>query len=188
MDVDKMDYGNYKFTVEIDTGSETGDNQLTVWVAEKMKVNSWLLSRFKPDQLFNALLEPQRSRLLLLLDTEKRACRPPFEDEMQKLRQLFTTTTNKGKKKLPGKVKRQIGDLRRQMQEAVRKIEAEFAQRELLTLDRQCFDWDILQKESRAFEESRHLRKCNHWVKYFLDCLHIVSCHLLRAGFWPSTR
>jgi len=95
MDVDKIYCGDYRFTVEVDTGSETGANQLTVWVAEKAMVESWPLSRFKWDQLFNALLEPQKSYLISLFDKEKSACRSPFEDEMQKLRQLFTTTTKR---------------------------------------------------------------------------------------------
>ena len=35
METDKMYYGNYQFTAELDTGSETGGNQLTIWVKEK---------------------------------------------------------------------------------------------------------------------------------------------------------
>ncbi len=31
----KLDYGNYKFTVELDTGAETGAQQLTLWFREK---------------------------------------------------------------------------------------------------------------------------------------------------------
>ena len=34
VEVDKMRYGTYQFSVELDTGSETGANQLTVYVAE----------------------------------------------------------------------------------------------------------------------------------------------------------
>jgi hypothetical protein len=40
METDKMYYGNYRFTAELDTGSETGGNQLTIWVAEKASIDT----------------------------------------------------------------------------------------------------------------------------------------------------
>ena len=35
MITDKMYYGNPRFGVEFDSGSETWSNQLTVWIAER---------------------------------------------------------------------------------------------------------------------------------------------------------
>src|SRR5437588_12767752 len=40
MTTDKMYYGNYRFVVEFDSGSETGSNQLTVWAAEKSDIDA----------------------------------------------------------------------------------------------------------------------------------------------------
>ena len=39
MTTDKMYYGNPRFGVEFDSGSETWSNQLTVWIAEKADVD-----------------------------------------------------------------------------------------------------------------------------------------------------
>src|SRR5271157_3137426 len=37
-DLYNMFYGNYKFTAELDTGSEMGGDQLIVWFAEKVDI------------------------------------------------------------------------------------------------------------------------------------------------------
>jgi hypothetical protein len=47
VETDKMYYGNYRFVAELNTGSELGANQLTIWVAEKPDFgNEYLLRNF----------------------------------------------------------------------------------------------------------------------------------------------
>src|SRR5690348_969672 len=95
MVTDKMYYGDYKFTVELDTGAGTGINQLTVWVSEKIDVNDVPLSRFSANQLLKALIEPLQSRLRTQLEEEKRGCQRPFEEEIAELQRPFQTTKEK---------------------------------------------------------------------------------------------
>ena len=56
MTTDKIYYGNYRFVVEFDSGSETGSNQLTVWVAEKADIDAVPLKQLGAAQLLNALI------------------------------------------------------------------------------------------------------------------------------------
>jgi hypothetical protein len=144
---DKMYYGDYKFFIELDTGAETGANQLTVWVAEKMDINNVPLSQFNAAQLLNALLEPLQSRLRIQL-----------EEEIAELQRPFQTPKEQKGKPLPGKVKRKVRDLRTQMKTAVQRLEADFQRRELQSLERCCFDQALLQAESRVFAEEQVLR------------------------------
>jgi hypothetical protein len=51
MTTDTLYYGNYRFVVEFDSGSETGSNQLTVWVAEKADIDAVPLKQFGAAQL-----------------------------------------------------------------------------------------------------------------------------------------
>lgn len=155
MEVDKIYYGNYLFRVELDTGAETGENQLTVWFAEKINTASFPLTRFKPEQLFKALLEPYKSSLHAQLEQEKSQRRKPFQEEIDGLRNSFAASE---KRKVPAKVKRQINDLRRQMNIALKRQEADFTHRAVLPLDRSCFDMEILQSSSNYFEHERFLR------------------------------
>src|SRR6266581_137760 len=108
MVTDKIYYGDYKFIMEFDTGAETGANQLTVWVAEKMAINDVPLSQFSANQLLKALLEPLQSRLRAQLEEEKRGCQRPFEEEIAELQRPFQTTKEQKGKSLPGKVKQKI--------------------------------------------------------------------------------
>lgn len=158
MVTDKIYYGDYKFIVELDTGAETGANQLTVWAAEKVDIDTVSLSQFSADQLLKALIEPLQSRLRAQLAEEKRECQRPFEAEIAELQGPFQTTKEKKGKQLPGKVKRKVRNLREQMKIAVRQLEADFLRRELRTLDRHYFARAILQAESRVFGEERTLR------------------------------
>jgi len=155
---DEMYYGDYKFFIELDTGAETGANQLTVWVAEKVDINDVALSQFSAAQLLKALPEPLQSRLRTQLEEEKRRCRVPFEEEIAQLQRPFQTTKEQKGKRLPGKVKRKVRNLRTQMKTAVQRLEADFQRRELQTLERDCFDLAILQAESRVFGEEQSLR------------------------------
>src|SRR5205823_9146924 len=89
MTTDKMYYGNYRFVIEFDSGSETGSNQLTVWVAEKAGIDGVPLKQFGAAQLLSALVEPERSRLHAKLEEERRACQQPFELEIANLQHPF---------------------------------------------------------------------------------------------------
>lgn len=154
-DVYKMIYGNYKFTAEMDTGSEMGESQLTVWFAEKMDVVHVHLSQFPIDLLLNALQEPMQSRLRAQLEQEKIACQQAFEAQLAALQ---LPNEDKPAKKLASKVKRQVRQIRQQMNSAVQRLEAEFIKRELTPLDRHCFDLDMLRTASQVFGEARFLR------------------------------
>jgi hypothetical protein len=57
MVTDTMNYDNYRFVVEFDSGSETGTNQLTVWVAEKTDIDAVPLKQLGTAQLLSALIE-----------------------------------------------------------------------------------------------------------------------------------
>ncbi len=158
VDVYKMFYGNYKFTAEIDTGSETGENQLTVWFAEKVDVKQVHISHFSMDVLLDALQEPLRSHLHSQLDHEKLACQKEFEDQLKHLQDHSQDSMQMLTKKHSSKVKRQIRQLRGQLNNALQRINAEFIKRELMPLDRQCFDLDRLRAASHVFGEARFLR------------------------------
>jgi hypothetical protein len=158
MSTDKMYYGNYRFVVEFDSGSETGSNQLTVWVAEKADIDAVPLKQFGAAQLLSALIEPERSRLHAKLEEERRACTQPFELEIANLQQPFRAAGEKPGQKMPEKVKRKARKLREQMKSALQRLEVEFARRELWSLDRQWFDRDTLQAQSRVFGEELSLR------------------------------
>src|SRR5436305_9853415 len=118
MITNKMYYGNYKFFIQLDTGAETGANQLTVWVAEKLDVKDVPLSQFSAPQLLNALLEPLQSRLRTQLEEEKRRCQRAFEEEIAELQRPFQTAKEQKGGPLPGKVKRKVRDRRSQMKTA----------------------------------------------------------------------
>jgi hypothetical protein len=155
--LDQMYYGNYKFTVDLDSGSETGCHQLTVWAAKKINIDHVLLSKFTLEHLFRALSEPHKSRLQAQLEDEKAACREPFDEEIEQLRIPFRDAQGK-EQRLPGDVKRQIRAWQDQKQKAEKRLAKDFALREIVTLDRQCFDTTLLQEESHLFEEDHFLR------------------------------
>jgi hypothetical protein len=108
---DKMYYGDYKFLVELDTGAETGTNQVTVWVAEKISIDSVSLVEFRIEQLLKALAEPLQSLLRARLEEEKYRYRKPFKDEIVKLQDAFQPKKEQKRKQLPHKVRRQIRTL-----------------------------------------------------------------------------
>ncbi len=70
MTPDKM---YYRFIVAFDSGSETGSNQLTVWVAKKTDIDAVPLKRFGVAQLLNSLTGLERSPLLAKLEEERKA-------------------------------------------------------------------------------------------------------------------
>jgi hypothetical protein len=158
MITDKMYFDNYRFVVEFDSGSETGPNQLTVWVAEKADIDAVPLKQFVAAHLLSALIEPERSRLHAKLEEEQRACQQPFELEIASLQQPYRAAGEKQGQRMPEKVKRRSRKLLQQMKSAMQRLEVEFAQRELWSLDRQWYDRDILQAQSRVFGEEFSLR------------------------------
>jgi hypothetical protein len=180
MTTDKMYYDNYRFVVEFDSGSETGPNQLTVWVAEKADIDAVPLKQFVAAQLLSALIEPERSRLHAKLEEEQRACQQPFELEIANLQQPYRAVGEKQGQKMPEKVKRRSRKLREQMKSAMQRFEVEFARRELWPLDRRWYDRDTLQAQSRVFgeeillrdfyfEEANHAHIRNFCRKFALD-------------------
>jgi len=158
MITDTMYYGNYKFDVELDTGSETGANQLTIWGAEKLNIDTVPLKQFGVAQLLNALIEPERARLHAKLEEEKLACQQSFELEIASLQRPYTVPGEKQGQKIPEKVKRKARKLREQMKAARPRLEVEFVRRELWSLDRQWFDRDTLQAQSCIYGEEFSLR------------------------------
>src|SRR5437879_6886513 len=131
-DLYKMLYGNYKFTAELDTGSEIGENELTVWFAEKADVAHVHLSQFSIDLLLKALQEPWQSRLRAQLEQEKIACQQALEAQIATLLLPFQAIKEQPTKKLPSKVKRQTRQLRQKMKSAGQSLEAEFIKRALM--------------------------------------------------------
>ena len=154
---DTMYFGKYKFDMELDTGSETGANQLTIWVAEKLNIDTVPLKQFGVAQLLNALIEPEHTRLHDRLEEEKRVCQHSFELEITGL-QGPTVAGEKQGQKYPGKVKRKIRKLHEQMKAALQRLEVEFARRELWSLDRRWFDPVTLQAQSHVYSEEYFLR------------------------------
>jgi hypothetical protein len=154
MATDTMYYGNYRFVVEFDSGSETGSNQLTVWAAEKVDIDTVPLKQFGAAQLLSALIEPESARLHAALAEERHACQERFELEIANLQQPFSAAGQK----ILEKVKRKARKLREQMKSALQGLEAEFARRELWPMDRRWFDRDTLQAQSRVFGEELSLR------------------------------
>jgi hypothetical protein len=155
---DTMHFGNYKFDMELDTVSETGANQLTIWVAEKLNIDTVPLKQFGVAQLLNALIEPERTRLRDRFEEEKCAFQHSFELEFTGLQGPFTVAGEKQGQKCPGKVKRKMRKLREQKKAGLQRLEVEFARRELWSLHRRWFDPDTLQAESRVYSEEYFLR------------------------------
>src|SRR5689334_10036827 len=99
-------YGNYRFTIDPDIGSEISCHHLPVWAAEKVNIDSVPLSKFTSEQLFLALIEPHKSRFQAQLEQEKAVCREPFDKEIEHLKSPFRDTQGKGQH-IPANIKRQ---------------------------------------------------------------------------------
>jgi hypothetical protein len=91
----KMYFGNYRFVVEFDAGSETGSNQLTIWFTEKADIEAVPLKQFGTAQSLNALTEPERSRLHAKLEEERCVCQQPCKLEFANLQQPFRAVGEK---------------------------------------------------------------------------------------------
>ncbi len=156
MELYKIHHGSYKFSIKLDTGAETGADQLTVWYAEKVDSQALPLAQFRSEQLLKALKEPRRSYFLKRLEDEKNLCRKQLEDELLRLQQSEQAPEKKGKKRSGNK--KQARQLREQIKDALQRLETEFVQREILTLARDCFDEGMLEAENQTFSEWRSVR------------------------------
>lgn len=148
----KLAYGNYKFCAEINTGAEVGDNQLTLWYSEKLAMEALSLAQLDAKLLLKALKEPHKSLLLPYLDEIKHTQQQSIEKEIAQLLQPFNT------KKIPGNVKQRIRQLREKIQSTLQKLEASFMQKEILTLERDCFDLSSIEKDCHIYGEWHFLR------------------------------
>src|SRR5438876_12160411 len=106
MITDTMYYGNYKFDVELDTGSETGANQLTVWVAEKVNIDTVPLKQYGMAQLLTALVEPECAHPHAKLEEEKFAFQQSLDQEIASHKHPYTVLGDKQCQKIADKLKR----------------------------------------------------------------------------------
>ncbi|GCE18792.1 hypothetical protein [Dictyobacter kobayashii] len=148
----KLAYGNYKFLAEIDTGAEVGDNQLTLWYSEKLAMDTLSLAQLETNLLLKALKEPHKSLLLPYLEEIKHNQQQDIEKEIAALIQPFST------QKLPGNIKQQIKQLRKKIQHSLKTLETTFMQKEILTLERDCFDMSLLENDCHIYGEWQFLR------------------------------
>jgi len=59
--------GNFKFTVELDTGAEVGEHQLILWYSEKKDITTIPLKEIESTLLLKALKEPYYSQFTYTL-------------------------------------------------------------------------------------------------------------------------
>src|SRR5215471_10768137 len=88
-DVDQFEYGDFRFVVELDTGSETGSEQLTAWYAESLDVAFLALTSFSMQQLLDALQEPERTQMVQEWEQARVAVAQEFNEAREALRRPF---------------------------------------------------------------------------------------------------
>lgn len=147
-------YGDYKFDIGFDSGSETGLNQLLVDVAEKLDPDTAPLSEFSLEELLQALKEPEQTRLRIQLEQQRATCAEPFDNNIAEIERRFPGKVES----LPRNVRKHMKELRRQKREAIQQLEGRFLRQECFTLDTGRFDKDLLRRATKRFGESRHLR------------------------------
>ncbi|GER87813.1 hypothetical protein KDW_19750 [Dictyobacter vulcani] len=148
----KISYENYKFTAEIDTGAEVGENQLTLWYCEKVALDALSLAQLNTELLLKALKEPHKSLLLPYLEEIKHNHKQTFEHEMGEILKPFSS------QKLPGEIKRKVKRIRAKIQQTLEQLESQFMQQEVLTLERDCFDLTAIEKDYQIYGEWKFLR------------------------------
>ncbi|GCE26511.1 hypothetical protein KDA_19950 [Dictyobacter alpinus] len=148
----KISYGNYKFTAEIDTGAEVGDNQITLWYCEKIPMDALSLAQINTQLLLKALKEPHKSLLMPYLDEIKQNHKQTLEQEMSAIIKPYSS------QKLPGEIKRKIRRMREKIRVTLEQLETQFMQQEILTLERTCFDLDAIEKDYQIYGEWKFLR------------------------------
>jgi hypothetical protein len=157
VDVDKLYLGDYQFTIELDTGSETGGNQLTVWCATKAAIETVSLKAFAFEALMQALLEPYGALLAGQFADELTRFYQPFETKIAEIQAPFLGKTG-AQLRLSSQAKRLLRGVEHQKRQGLRQLERDFMRRELLELERNCFNWEQLEKVNRTFGEGRFLR------------------------------
>src|SRR6478672_4373434 len=85
--------GNFKFMVEMDTGSEVGENQLSLWYSERVDINTVPLEQIDIHLLLKALKEPQRTLLLSSMEELKWMRKQQLEREINELIKPYHTTS-----------------------------------------------------------------------------------------------
>jgi hypothetical protein len=150
--------GNFKFMVEMDTGSEVGENQLSLWYSERVDINTIPLEQIDIHLLLKALKEPQRTLLLPSMEELKCIRKQQLEREINELLQPYQTTHIQPARKMPGDTKRQIKRLRKNIEQLIKQVEQTFIREELLTLERDCFNLELIAEESQIYGEWRFLR------------------------------
>ncbi len=154
-EVNRFESGDFRFVVELDTGSETGADQLTVWYAESLAGASAPLASFSFQQLLDALQEPEKTQVVQQWKQAQIAITHQFDEARENLRRPFRNP--KGRiQQLPGEVQQQLGNLRQQKQAAQQQLERQYRD-QVLQLDRQRFDQGRLLRKKR-FGEPRYLR------------------------------
>ena len=150
--INRIHFGNFRFILELEAGPEIEEpGQLTLWVAEKIDVQTIPLREFTLEQLLYSVKEPLRSDLYLQLETEKQSLQQTFTE---KISASFTFSEQKHSS---DKVGYKTRELRLQQKKALLHLEQSFRQNELRSLDRTQYDLETLQAESHLFSEERFL-------------------------------
>jgi hypothetical protein len=150
--------GDFKFTVELDTGADIGENQLALWYSEKRDINSILLKEIETALLFKALKEPYRSQFSATLNAMKSRQTEEIERNIHELQRPYLGTATQPAHKIPNNIKRQIAQLRRRIQDTIKQIEGKALRSELLNLERDSFNMNLIAHECTLYSEARFLR------------------------------
>lgn len=150
--------GDFKFTVELDTGADIGENQLTLWYSEKRDINNILLKEIETTLLFKALKEPYRSQFSAMRNEMKSRQTEEIERNIHELQRPYLGTATQPAHKIPNNIKRQIAQLRRRIQDIIKQIEGKALRSELLNLERDCFNLNLIAHECTLYDEARFLR------------------------------
>ncbi|BCL82078.1 hypothetical protein ccbrp13_45430 [Ktedonobacteria bacterium brp13] len=150
--------GNFKFTVELDTGAEVGEHQLILWYSEKKDITTIPLKEIESTLLLKALKEPYYSQFTYTLKEMKSNQALVVERDIYELQRPFLGSSEQKACKLPADVKRQIKQLRQHLQSTIKQIERHALRDELLTLERDGFVLERIAQECKIYHEARFLR------------------------------
>ena len=141
--------GNFKFTVELDTGAEVGEHQLILWYSEKKDITTIPLKEIESTLLLKALKEPYYSQFSYTLKEMKSNQTLVVERDIYELQRPFLGSSEQKAAKLPADVKRQIKQLRQHLQSTIKQIEHHALRDELLTLEHDCFILERIAQECK---------------------------------------
>jgi hypothetical protein len=157
MEIYKLYYGNYAFMVELDTGAEVGDNQVTLWYSEKVNIQTIPLDKVDSRLLLKALKEPYKSALVSRLEELKTLHRQRAEMEIAEI-QLQSHPDQSQPNKIPKAIKKRIQRAHKQIKKQLHQIEQIFVQQEVMILGHHCFHLDIIDAECHIYGKWNHLR------------------------------